>query len=199
MTRGLSVSELYNKKRKTFEFSGSFKDLIGNPEQSGTWIVWGDSGNGKTSFVCQLAKFLTRYGRVLYNSMEEADGESIKAAFVRASMQDVKTKITLLPNESMEDLKVRLRKKNAPRIVIVDSIQYSELRYGDYKRLKEEFKKVLFIFVSHEENKLPEGKVAKRVRYDAMVKIRVLGFMATATSRYLATEGQPYTIWKTGA
>ena len=34
-------------------------------------VVWGKSGNGKTSFVLQLCKELTRYGKVAYDSLEE--------------------------------------------------------------------------------------------------------------------------------
>jgi hypothetical protein len=199
MTRAISVNQFFKKKRKIYHLEGDFKNLIGSPEKGGTWIVWGDSSNGKTTFVCQLAKYLTKFSIVLYNSMEEGDSESLKKAFVRVGMNEVKRRLLLLPNEPIEQMKERLRLHKSAKIVIVDSIQYSQMTYKEYKALKEEFPKHLFIFISHEENKLPEGKVAKKVRYDASVKIRVNGYVAFASSRYAEEESKPYTIWKEGA
>ena len=66
-----------------------------------------------------------------------------------------------------------------------------------YIALKEEFTDVLFIFNSHAEGKEPQGNVAKFVRYDAGVKIRVEGFKALPASRM--GGGDEFIIWAEGA
>jgi hypothetical protein len=197
MGRAISVCQLYNKKRKLMEFTGPWQKSFGNPELKGAWIIWAESGSGKTSFAAQLCKYLTQFGRVAYNSLEEGDSESMRQAFQRVFMEEVKNRIILLDQEPIEEMKERLRKHKAPQIIIIDSIQYSQMSYKDYIALKKEFVETLFIFISHAEGKQPEGRVAKRIRFDVSVKIRVEGYRAFVTSRYGGSE--TYTIWEEGA
>ena len=65
------VRELLYMKFDTLPFEGEWYDAFGTPESRGVWIVWGKSGSGKTSFVMKLCKELCKYGRVVYNSLEE--------------------------------------------------------------------------------------------------------------------------------
>lgn len=191
------MTELYTKKRKLLAFEGEWLEHIGQPEPSKSWLIWGDSSNGKTTYVLKLAKYLSRFGKVLYNSMEEGDSESMKNAFKRVGMEEVSRRVMLLDNEPIDELDERLSKKKAPRIVIIDTVQYAELTFKRYKELKEKHPNVLWIYVSHEDGKLPDGKVANKIRRDAMVKVRVEGFKAFPTSRYGGLE--PFVIWAEGA
>lgn len=61
------VREILGMKFDTLPFEGVWHDAFGTPERRGVWFVWGNSGNGKTSFVMQLCKYLCRFGRVAYN------------------------------------------------------------------------------------------------------------------------------------
>ncbi len=196
MARAVSVSQLYSKKRKLLAFEGEMAASFGQPEMKGAWLIWGGSGNGKTTFIAQLSKYLTQFGRVAYNSLEEGDSESLKLTFKRVAMHEVGRKIIIL-SETMVELKKRLKKHKAPQIVVIDSSQYSQMTYKEYVEMRAEFPNVLFLIISHAEGKEPEGKVAKKIRYDAFVKIRVEGYMAFAASRY--GGGKPYVIWKEGA
>ncbi|MCG9911875.1 MAG: AAA family ATPase [Flavobacteriales bacterium] len=191
--RALSVSSVLTTKRKLLEFDGRFLEAIGNPEVRGSWIIYGVSGSGKTSFCMQLAKYLTNFGRVAYNSLEEGNSQSIRMAFERVKMHEVGGKLILLDGEPIEELKQRLRRQRAPRFVFIDSIQYSGLSYDQYRELINEFKNTLFILISHAERKQPSGAVAKSIKFDAFVKIRVEGYIAYPMSRY--GGGSPYIVW----
>jgi nucleoside-triphosphatase THEP1 len=195
MAKALSVTALLSKRMKLLDFTGRFKDLIGCPELTGSWIIWGPSGSGKTTFVLELCKYLTEFGRVGYDSLEEGASQSMKLAFQRVNMTQVKRKLILLDREPLEELKVRLRKKKAPQIAVIDSIQYAQLSYQQYLELIKEFPNTLFLMISHAEGKEPDGRVAKKIRYDANVKIRVEGYVAFATSRYGDGNSKPYVIW----
>ncbi len=199
MSRAVSISQLVNTKFNTLDFTGDFEALIGKPELRGSWIIWGDSANGKTRFTLKLAKYLTNFGRVAYNSLEEGTSLSMQRAMIQEGMEQCGRKLILLDQESIEDLKRRLSKRYSPDVVIIDSLQYTGMNYSEYKDLRELFPKKLFIWISHADGKQPYGRIAKQVRYDSFVKIHVTGFIATAQSRYTNSESVPYTIWKKGA
>ncbi|BDD10891.1 hypothetical protein FUAX_33230 [Fulvitalea axinellae] len=197
LRRAMSARALMRKKFKVMSFSGPWKESFGESlEPSGVWIVWGNSGNGKTRFCMQLAKYLTRFGKVAYDTMEEGARLTFQKALVDSHMEQAKG-FVVLDREPLADLKARLRKRNSPDIVIVDSFQHMGLSKPKYLKLKGEFPDKLFVFVSHAEGKQPEGRSAKFVRYDADVKIRVEGYRALPTSRY--GGGRPYVIWEEGA
>jgi len=195
--RAISVTELINTKFKVMEFKGAWKRALGQPELSGTWIVYGNPKNGKTRFVLQLCKYLTQFTRVGYDSLEEGVSVSFTQAIKEVNMLDVKCGFVIYDKEPVAMLRERLKKQKAPGVVVIDSLQYTGLTYSDYKKLKDEFRNKLFIFISHAEGREPAGRVAKSVKYDANIIIRVEGFRAFATGRY--GGGDPYTIWEEGA
>lgn len=193
MGRAVSINDLYNKKRNLLNFQGEWLASFGKPELKGTIFIHGNSGNGKTTFVAMLFKYLAGFGRGAYNSLEEGDSESLKLAFKRVGMHEVKSKVILLDKEKIPDLKERLRKHKAPKIVVIDSIQYTRIKTTDWLDMVEEFSNVLFIVVSQSTGKKPKGTLADDVYYDAGVKIWVEGYVAFVTSRF--GGGKPFVIY----
>ena len=196
LERAKSVTEVLQTKYNLLPFTGKWEAMIGYPEIAGSWIIWGESGHGKTRFTLQLCKYLANFAKVAYNPLEEGISLSFKKALLESGMQSVKN-FLILNQEDIPAIKNRLSRRKSPDIVVIDSLQYSGLTYTAYKQLRAEFPKKLFIFISHAEGKLPEGRVAKKVRYDAFVKIRVEGYKAFPTSRY--GGGEAFTIWDKGA
>ncbi len=196
LNRAITVENIQRKVYNDMAFEGKWLDAIGEPEMCGVWIIWGNSGNGKTSFALQLAKYLTQFGKVAYNSLEEGTGKSMKMAIDRTKMYEVSKQFMLI-SEDMPEMSKRLRKHKSPKIVIIDSFQFTGLTKPEYKQLKKEHSNKLLIFISHAEGKQPEGRPAKFVRYDAPVKIRIEGYKAFTMSRY--GGGTDYIIWNEGA
>ncbi len=196
--RAVSVDEILKKKFIELQLPPQFAKLLGTPEMSGVWIIWGESFNGKTAFAMQLAKALTKSGKVFYNTLEEGARKSMQNAVITQNMQEVKRRFLIGNRESIDDLKIRLRRRKSADIIFIDSLQYTGLNKKEYKQLKEEFSNKLFIFISHADGKNPEGSFAKFVKYDADVKIRVEGYKAMCLSR-LGGDKEPYTIWAQGA
>ncbi len=179
------------------DFTDNWKESFGVPEQSGVWLIWGNSGNGKTRFSLQLAKQLAKFGRVVYNSLEEGASLSLQKAIIETRMNEVANNFSVLDRESLDDLKIRLHKRRSPDIILIDSYQYTGMNKRQYIALKEEFKNKLFIFISHAEGRQPEGRSAKFVKYDADVKIWVEGYKAFPVTRF--GGGEPFVIWNKGA
>jgi hypothetical protein len=195
--RALSVHDIKTYKAVTLDFTGKWLESIGRPELTGSWIIWGNSANGKTRFALQLARYLATFTRVAYNSLEEGMSLSMKKAILDTGMDDVARRFILLDNEPIEEMKQRLLKRKSPNVIFVDSLQYSGMRYADYKNLRDEFRNKLFILLSHADGREPKGQVAKSIRYDAMVKIFVEGYKAFPEGRY--GGGAEFTIWDKGA
>lgn len=183
------VREVMSMKYETFPFENDWKDAFGTPERRGVWFIWGDSGNGKTTFAMQLAKELCKYGRVAYNSLEEGSSLTMRNTMMRCGMMEVNRRFILLDAEPMDQLNIRLNRRRSPDIVIIDSFQYTQLTYRQYIEFKEANRKKLLIFISHADGKQPNGRAAKSVMYDATLKIRVEGFRAFSKGRFIGPVG----------
>lgn len=198
MNKALSSTDILAKKYKTFHFEGKFYEAFGQPSTSGMWFIWGQSGNGKNNFLLQLAKYLTKFERILWVELEEFDDHTFQKAWQDQAMDDCGRKIQVVPDQ-IDELKERLRRRQSRNIVIINSFQYTGLSFNSYLALKREFPKKLFIICSQAEGKMPLGKTAVRVMYDATLKIFVEGFQAMSKGRYIGPNGGTYIIWEKGA
>jgi len=197
MKRGISPSELKNRVYEVIDFEGEWEKLVGKPEIKGSWLVWGNSTNGKTRFALQLAKYMARFGKVVYNSLEEGDCYSMKTAIEQVNMLEVNRNFLLLDRESIDELRIRLKKDNKIKFVFIDSLQYSGIDYREYKELRDQNRNRIFVWVSHADGRDPMGATAKAIKYDAYIKIFIEGYKAFAQSRY--GGGESYVIWEQGA
>ena len=198
LKRAISVTDLENYAPRLLPFEGAWYDLMGCPELKGTWLIWGDSGSGKTRFSLQLGKYLANWCRIGYNPLEEGLSESLRIAFHESGMSDVKRRVILLDQEPISELIERIKAPKAPRVWFIDSLQYTGMNYNDYKSFRELFNRGRqLILISHANGRLPEGRTANKIRFDAFVKIRVEGYRAFAMSRYGGTDY--YDIWPEGA
>lgn len=196
--RAISLHELSTQRYTGMPFDGNWREAIGTPELTGSWIIWGNSGNGKTRFALQLAKYLCRFARVAYNTLEEGASLSFRNAVKDVEFTGpARRRFIILDKEPVNELVARLEKPKSPEVVIIDSVQYTGLKYSEYTALRDRFRRKLFILISHADGKMPEGRVAKAIRFDANVKIWIEGYMAFPVSRY--GGGIPYVIWPEGA
>lgn len=193
MKKALSMVDLMRKNREVYAFEGALQEAFGQPEQNGVWFIWGRSGNGKTSFVLQLCKELTRYGKVAYDSLEEGDSLTMQNALMRVGMGDVGRRFILL-NESLKELDTRLKRRRSPDIVVVDSFQYAHIDLKQYEEFIDQHKNKLIIFVSQADGLKPWGRTAQSAMYGASLKIWVEGYRAISKGRYRGNLGY-YTIW----
>ena len=181
--KAYSVKNVLDAKFNCLEFDGEWEEAVGRPEVSGTWAIAGYMKSGKTTFAMMLAKYLTRFGKVYYNPIEEGFSRSIQMAYERVNMIEVSGKI-IMKKESVEEMIERLSKHKSPRFVFVDSIQFAELTKREYKKIKETFSNKVIVYISHMAGNNPDGKTAQFICRDANVLFNVEGYRAFPTSRY---------------
>ena len=198
-SKALGVDQFLKAKKRVMPFEGAWRASFGQPAYTGSWIVWGASGSGKTRFALQLCKELTKYGRVAYDSLEEGDSLSLQRGFRDVNMLEVSRRLVLLDRMPMGELVPYLKKRKSPNFVIIDSLQYTGLSYRDYLALRRELPNKLLVFISHALGREPKGNAAQSIRYDCDCKVRVEGFRALVTSRFAEGIPEPYTVWREGA
>lgn len=185
-------------RKETLGLTGAWAEAFGEPERVGVWFIWGKSGNGKSSFVMQLCKELTKFGRVAYDSLEEGAGLTMQNALRRYGMADVNRRFQVLDCEPVSDLGERMDRRKSPDFYVIDSFQYTQMSYKEYQSFKEAHRDKLLIFVSHADGHNPDGRSAKKVMYDAALKIYVEGFRAFSKGRFFGPASY-FTIWDEGA
>ena len=198
LKRAYSPGEVLNMKIPRYEFTGDWQASIGNPAKSGVWIIWGASGNGKSSFVMQLGKELCKYGLVLYLSYEEGVNQTFQRRVEYLKMNEVQGKFRVVVDETYEELIDRLKRPKSPKFIIVDSYQVSEWEYPDAVALMKRFPKKCFIWISQEKKSQPMGGGAIRLRYICDMKIRVVGYKAYCQGRAIGEAGSYYVVWEEG-
>ena len=121
LKRALTPNNVRNKKRIIYDFDGVWLKGFGKIERGTRILIYGESGNGKTTFTFQLGKYLRKFGRVGYNSLEL--GSSLALSRIMDEAEN-KNEITIYERETIEQVSERLRKHKSVDIIIIDSLQY---------------------------------------------------------------------------
>ena len=143
-------------------------------------------------------KYLAQFVKVGYNSLEEGSAHTMQKSFRNVGMAEVARRVTLIEGESIDQISARLMKKHSPQVMIIDSFQYTQMTYKQYIEFKQKHRNKLIIFISHADGKMPAGRSAKSVMYDASLKIWVEGYKAFSKGRYIGATGE-YVIWPEGS
>lgn len=196
----LSLQQLLAKKYAFLEgLPEKILESFGKLTRNFILIAYGASGNGKSNLILEILKALMPHGSILYVSFEEGHEASMQATAIRhlANLPDACIRFA---DHTMQfdQLCTRLRRQKSEQFIVIDSIQYTGWTIKQYQILKEQFgHRKTFIFISHSEGKAPDGKVAKKIEYDATIKVRVEGYIAFIRGRLGGNK--PFLIWEEGA
>lgn len=185
MPRILTHDNVEATHHEYLPFEGKWKDLVGLPEMGANWLIWGESGSGKTRFSLDLAKYLTGFGKVLYDPLETGNSGSFQRAYRAVGFTQVRNRIQISDREPMQIIEKRLMMKQAADILLVDSLPYTRWRTQQYYDFCWKFRDRMIVFLTHAKGKEPKGKLSEDARYHADIKILVEGCKAFALSRYM--------------
>lgn len=202
MAKTLNVKTFLTKKFDLLPFTGIWQQSFGQPCRQDSMIIYGSSGSGKTELAIKLGKYLTQFGKVAFNSLEQRESHTLQMSLERNSLDMVSDKFQLIPGEQLSELAERLRKQRSPDFIITDSLQYLDAKKEEYLEFKEEFfKKKGLIWISQVIGKPKleniddkiKGALANSVWYDVDIQIPVVGFKAFPQKR-LNGGGEEYII-----
>lgn len=204
----LGVAQFQQKRFKLLnQPEGSFKNHLGDIPAHFMMIVFGNSGNGKTEYDIQLAKYFTQFGKVLWLSYEQGHGYDLQKAVNRNNMQEVSGDFLItdptadLPKgvTFIQDLDQYLSKRNSPDFIFIDSLDYTGFGFEEYDLLKRKFgKKKTFVFISHAKGKSPMKRIGEQIHYDGGIAVFIKDFIAyVVKNRFGGTE--PHVIYEQAA
>lgn len=196
INRAYSVSNVLSKKFNPLDFSGEWENTLGKPDKAFSAIIFGGSGQGKTEAAIQFARYLTNFGKVAYDSLEQGLSSTIQNALIRNHMESCGNSFMLLDREPFDELIIRMSKPKSPDFLFVDSVQYTRINKVQYYQLKELMLKKGkgIIWVSQAKGKEPKGALADDIRYDVDLKLWVEGFKLFPDGR-LNGGGEPFVIF----
>lgn len=200
-SKAYAYGDIDKRKFKTITIKDTdWSEHLGEPELgNSSWFIYGESGDGKTTYALQIVKMLCQNGyKVHYNTLEEGMKQSFKLALKENNMNAVKEKFSY-HQETLELLSNRLSRKRQAKIIVVDSAQYffRGMRTQAYFDFIAQHKDTTFIWMSGAEGKTPIGKVAQDIYYDADICIQVKDFQAIVRkNRFRAYKHR--IIWEQG-
>ena len=194
--RAYSVSNVVTKKFHPLDFEGEWKDSLGTPDKAFSAILYGNTSNGKTEAAIKLAKYLTNFGKVDYDSLEQGVSATIKDALIRNHMESCNNTFRLLDRMPFDELIKRFSKPKSADFLFVDSVQYLRINKAQYYQLKELMlsKGKGIIWISQAKGKLPKGALADDIMFDVDLKLWTEGFKLFPEGR-LNGGGEAFTIW----
>ena len=143
------IADIERMNFKIVQLKGEWQRHLGEMERSGSVLIFGDSGHGKTTYALMKSKAICNSEKVLYNTAEEGIRASWQRSIRLNNMTSVKGKFKYV-KESYDELFERLKMKRQAKVVIIDSVQYffRGKKVKDYFNLIETFNDTLFIFLT---------------------------------------------------
>lgn len=165
--------------------------------------ITGDSAQGKTMYMLYTAKELSKFGRVLINSVEQGFRKTFQHNVAIAQLP-ANGRIMIGDNLTFDEMMHQLTSKYSRyNYLIIDSRDFMELTFAQYKSIRSLKKKALgIITVNHGDGDLKNGIIkpnspeGKKIRYDADIKVSVSNFIAHSRGRF--GETKPFVIWEQG-
>lgn len=195
--RALRPSQVVNKKRTIYPFTGPYLESFGQPEKIAKIFITGPSFSGKSSLVFDLCNYFTAFGSVDYNNFEEGDSQTVAEKIQRHGLMDKERTFKLLPKVPLDEFKERLLRRKSAAFGIIDSVQHAEINKHIYINLVDSLcvpkKGKCLIFINH----WVKNDLTKFIKHDCDIKIEVIGFVAKVLSRYGGNK--PFIIWEAGA
>lgn len=190
--KALSVKQAFSKTFETFDFSGVWKDVCGNPENTGIWYIGGAEKNGKSTLTMILSKYLTEHDKLTYVSAEEGISKDIIRIMTASGLSDKDRNFTILEYMPWEDLITKMGGNKSGRIWVIDNttVYRDELTTKLILELKRAFtegktkkERKLIIFLNHEEKGKPDNAISRLIRKLSKIIIQVEGLRATFSGR----------------
>jgi len=139
----ISLADFQKKDLKSIPFDREYLELVGEPKENFAWMIWGEKGNGKSTFALKLANYLANnHGTVLYNASEEKLEKSLQ----RKTKQFQSEFLILGQATTLDQLK-RVLQNPKYRFVIIDSINDMAITPIQLKEVREEYPKRAFIWI----------------------------------------------------
>lgn len=165
----ISLSELKEKTFEVYNFENEYLELLGQPSKSFSAIIYGESGQGKSTWSIKFADYLTKFGKVLYNSSEEGISQSLKGKLLK-----YESDIMLGSCKNVRELQKILKTQNFD-FIFIDSLNDMEIKDNQFEELLSLKKSFIFIMQA---TKGGNFKGSTKFSHDTDIRIKVENYEA---------------------
>lgn len=178
----MSADELRDYTYRSYPFDGKYKALVGQPARSFHMMVFGRPKQGKSIFCFQLARYLTKFGKVLYIAAEEGFSATLQQKLTEFGA--VNQNLYFANYRDFEQIRSNLMGTDY-EFVIIDSINFINLEPEDVELLKAENKEKAFITIQ-QATKNGAFRGSQQFAHNCDIIIEVVEGVAHHTGRYAA-------------
>lgn len=187
-----SMQTVAGMKYHLLNFKNKWLDFFGLPQTNFFCVIHGMSGEGKTNFSIQFAKYLAEnFGNVLYISGEEG--------FAPTFQQKIKTLGAAIPNLYAADIRtgqdILKDVPNKYHFIIIDSINNMNIDPELMKVIRNKFKQSGIIAICQSTK---DGKIrgSYQIVHDSDITVHVVKGIATTTKNRFKEKEQTFDVFE---
>lgn len=179
----VSLRDMQKVQFKTLQFTGDWKELMGTPEQRFSVMIYGQSGQGKSTFAIKFAEYLANnFGAVLFNSAEEGISLTLQDKLKNLKSND----LFISHQKDFYSMKKHLKTSNC-KFVVLDSVNHMNLTPENVEELRNMDRTRGFISI-HQVTKTGDFKGDNKFLHNCDIEIVVDNYTPTTKkSRYRVT------------
>jgi hypothetical protein len=187
-----SMQTVAGMKYHLLNFKNKWLDFFGLPQTNFFCVIHGMSGEGKTNFSIQFAKYLAEnFGNVLYISGEEG--------FAPTFQQKIKTLGAAIPNLYAADIRtgqdILKDVPNKYHFIIIDSVNNMNIDPELMKAIRNKFKQSGIIAICQSTK---DGKIrgSYQIVHDSDITVHVVKGIATTTKNRFKEKEQTFDVFE---
>jgi hypothetical protein len=175
-----TASSLSETTFETLGFTGEWKTLLGVPERGFTALIYGEKFCGKSTFALKLADYLTKFGKVIYFSVEEGVKMTMQNKLRALGITNSKLNIS---EEQLPEAIMKMAKKFD--FAIIDSLTTANITADDLRNAKLANAKTAYIGVNHiTVDGKAKGGTGQLHNPDIVIRIEPIGLPIIEKNRY---------------
>lgn len=166
----LTINEIKALEFDVYNFSDDLKALFGNPCKNFKAMVYGSSGNGKTTWVINFSNyFAENFGKVLFNSSEEGISYTLREKLMSSTSEN----LFISEAKDYKDLRL-LIESNEYNLLIIDSLNDMKLTSEQCDELNNLPLAIIYILQA---NKDKNYKGHTKIAHDSDMILKVENFV----------------------
>ena len=189
----ISSQHLKKMEFKALNFQGKWNSLFGFPSINFHCVIHGMSGEGKSTFAIQFAKYLAdSFGRVIYISGEEGFSKTFKDKFSNNNAESNFLDVADL--RTFEDINREVPPESY-NFIFIDSLDNMKIDADKMKKIRVRYKNSALITISQSTK---DGKMrgSYEIVHDCDIAVKVDNGIATTTKNRFMEKGMTFNVFE---
>lgn len=189
----ISSQHLKKMEFKALNFQGKWNTLFGFPSINFHCVIHGMSGEGKSTFAIQFAKYLAdSFGRVIYISGEEGFSKTFKDKFSNNNAESKFLDVADL--RTFDDINREVPSESY-NFIFIDSLDNMKIDADKMKKIRERYKNSALITISQSTK---DGKMrgSYEIVHDCDIAVKVENGIAATTKNRFKEKGMTLAVFE---